>query len=288
MVSVRSSIGFRYSMFLMASFRPMYPSKLMLTILSMGFCAAVTSSHALASQCGSAFGQVQIREGEPLRDQLEILSWNIQKAGTAGWAEDLANISTGVDLAFIQEAAVHAEIPKALPGNLHSIFARGYTTDSLETGVLTLSASSPSGECTLTALEPWLGTPKATSISEYPLLGREERLLTVNLHAVNFTFGVEDLRVQLEALSEVLGNHQGPIILAGDFNTWSDQREILVAGFMRTHGLGPVAFEPDLRTTAFGHALDHIYVRGMLAESAEVFPVTSSDHNPLRVRLAVQ
>jgi endonuclease/exonuclease/phosphatase (EEP) superfamily protein YafD len=266
----------------------MYPRRLLLAVLTTSICVAVASTQALASQCGNAFGQIQIGEGEPLRDQLEILSWNIQKASNTGWAEDLAGISTGVDLAFIQEAAIRAEIPKVLPGELHSVFARGYTTDSLETGVLTLSASSPSGECTLTALEPWLGTPKATSISEYPLLGREERLLAVNLHAVNFTFGVEDLRGQLEALSEVLGNHQGPIILAGDFNTWSDQRETLVVQFMRNHGLGPVAFEPDLRTTAFGHALDHIYVRGMRAESAEVFPVTSSDHNPLRVRLAVQ
>jgi len=57
--------------------------------------------------------------------------------------------------------------------------------------------------------------------------------------------------------------------------------------FMSKHGLGPVAFQPDLRTTTFGHALDHIYVRGMRAKLAQVIQVSSSDHNALRVRLAL-
>ena len=34
--------------------------------------------------------------------------------------------------------------------------------------------------------------------------------------------------------------------------------------------------------------LDHVYVRGLRAESAEVIPVDSSDHNPLRVKLALE
>ena len=248
----------------------------------------VVSAPAIAQvdQCSSAFGQVQIAEGEALQDELEILSWNIQKASNVGWAEDLASFSADIDLAFIQEASVQAQIPQVLPDSLHQAFAQGYTTDSQETGVMTLSASSPSGECKLTAWEPWLGTPKATSITEYPIVDREDRLLTINLHAVNFTFGVGNLQGQLEALSDVLSNHQGPVILAGDLNTWSDQRKSLVEGFMLFHGLGAVAFEPDLRTTAFGNALDHIYVRGMQATYAQVFPVSSSDHNPLRVRLS--
>ena len=54
---------------------------------------------------------------------------------------------------------------------------------------------------------------------------------------------------------------------------------------MREHGLAPIVFQPDLRTTAFGRALDHIYVRGLQAEFAQVLPVSSSDHNPLLARL---
>ena len=87
---------------------------------------------------------------------------------------------------------------------------------------MTLSARSPSVHCNLTSWEPWLGTPKATSITEYPLQDREDRLLTINLHAVNFALGLEDFQAQLHALTDVLASHQGPVILAGDLNTWSE------------------------------------------------------------------
>jgi endonuclease/exonuclease/phosphatase (EEP) superfamily protein YafD len=56
---------------------------------------------------------------------------------------------------------------------------------------------------------------------------------------------------------------------------------------MDEYGLEPVSFEPDLRTRVFGRALDHIYIRGLRALSAEVIPVGTSDHNPLRVRLGL-
>ena len=54
---------------------------------------------------------------------------------------------------------------------------------------------------------------------------------------------------------------------------------------MAEHDLSPVTFMPDLRTTVFGNALDHILVRGLQTASAVAIPVDSSDHNPLLVRL---
>jgi endonuclease/exonuclease/phosphatase (EEP) superfamily protein YafD len=242
---------------------------LLLGTLMAGFYLTATPVAGQTEQCATSLGQVVTREGEELSGALEVLSWNIQKAGNVGWADDLANFGAGIDLAFIQEASVQAHIPQAIRENMYQAFAAGYTTDSMQTGVMTVSSSSPSVHCNLTSWEPWLGTPKA-----------------INLHAVNFTLGVVNFQAQFQALTDVLSSHQGPVILAGDLNTWSDKRQALVENFMREHGLGPVAFEPDLRTTTFGHALDHIYVRGMRAESARVIQVTSSDHNALRVRLA--
>ena len=251
------------------------------------FTATATPVDGQTESCTTALGQVAVAEGDELGGELEILSWNIQKTGNIGWADDLANLSSGIDLAFIQEASVQADIPQAIRENMYQAFAAGYTTDSQETGVMTVSSSIPSGQCNLTAWEPWLGTPKATSIAAYPLRGREERLLTINLHAVNFALGLVNFQEQFQALADVLSSHHGPVILAGDLNTWSDKRQALVDKFMSKHGLGPVAFQPDLRTTTFGHALDHIYVRGMRAKSARVIQVSSSDHNALRVRLAL-
>ena len=268
--------------------RQFFPLWLLAGALVTGFYLVAIPAQGEAAPCAAALGQAVTREGDELSDKLEILSWNIQKAGNIGWAEDLASFGSNVDLAFIQEASVQARIPQFIQKNMYQAFAAGYTTDSQETGVLTLSSSSPSVHCNLTSWEPWLGTPKATSITEYPLQGRTERLLTINLHAVNFALGLVNFQAQFEALADVLKSHQGPVILAGDLNTWSGKRQSLVDTFMSNHGLGPIAFEPDLRTTAFGRALDHIYVRGMHAELARVIPVSTSDHNPLRVRLALQ
>ena len=137
---------------------------------------------------------------------------------------------------------------------------------------MTLSAAAPSGHCRLTAREPWLGTPKATGITEYALRGSDEPLLAVNLHAVNFELAPTRFRSQFRALGDVLDGHTGPVIVAGDMNTWSAGRQSLVDAFMAEHGLGSVRFEDDLRTRAFGRALDHIYVRGLQAEGRPGHP----------------
>ena len=150
-----------------------------------------------------------------------------------------------------------------------------------------LGAAAPSLQCQFAAIEPWLRTPKAAVVTEFALEGQDERLLAVNLHAVNFSLGVSALEAQLDELSAVLGAHAGPAIVAGDLNTWSAARQSLVDRFMKAHGLTAVSFEPDLRSRPFGRALDHVYLRGLRAESAEVVPVESSDHNPLRVQLAL-
>ena len=153
---------------------------------------------------------------------------------------------------------------------------------------MTLGSAVPSLHCQFAAMEPWLGTPKAAVATEYGLEGRDERLLAINLHAVNFSFGVGSLEAQLTELTALLAAHRGPAIVAGDLNTWSDARQRLVDTLLGEHGLQPVAFAPDLRSRPFGRALDHVYLRGLRAEAAEVVPVDSSDHNPLRVRLALE
>ena len=241
-----------------------------------------------ARACADNLGQLPIAEGQLLSSPLDILSWNIQKAGNAGWMDDLIQLGAGAHLTFIQEAAIHAQLGEVQPsGPLYQSFAQGYATRTVSTGVMTLSSHAPTMQCNFTRTEPWLGTPKAATVTEHALEGSEERLLAINLHAVNFTFGLADLREQLQPISTLLASHRGPAILAGDFNTWSDNRQQLVDQVLSSHGLHPVSFQPDLRTTAFGRALDHIYVRGLEAEYAEVVPVTSSDHNALRARLQV-
>lgn len=219
--------------------------------------------------------------------ELDILSWNIQKARDTEWATDLARIAQDVELSFIQEARVEADIHEVYETDIHHSFAQGFSSSRQVTGVMTLSSSMPRMSCSLTAREPWLRTPKATNVSSFPIEDSDEDLLAINLHAVNFSLGAKPLRAQLDALSAILHQHQGPIIVAGDLNTWSQKRQKQVDEFMSTHGLESVTFEQDKRSRVFGRVLDHIYVRGLTSMHAETFSVSSSDHNPIKVRLRV-
>tara|TARA_R110002073_G_scaffold188011_1_gene346738 strand:- start:989 stop:1903 length:915 start_codon:yes stop_codon:yes gene_type:complete len=220
-----------------------------------------------------------------LGNELEIISWNIQKTSNPGWQKDLASLTDTANLVFIQEAVLEADYSASIPADNHRAFAPGYRRGELQTGVMTVSESNPTVACDLSISEPWLRTPKATSISQYSLHERDENLLVINLHAVNFAFGTRSYNKQLSELDEYLEAHPGPVILAGDLNTWSRKRLNLVNDFMSRHGLTAVTFEPDHRSKVFGKALDHIYVRGLEAHFAETIKVDSSDHNPLRVRL---
>tara|TARA_E500000305_G_scaffold40666_1_gene31240 strand:- start:27000 stop:27827 length:828 start_codon:yes stop_codon:yes gene_type:complete len=237
------------------------------------------------ADCLAGMGAQQRQAAVPLGPDIQIVSWNIQKAGNPGWAEDLQLFATGAELAFLQEASVSAAIPGRVPEAKFLAFAPGYRNASDVTGVLTLSRYPPSLECDFSSVEPLLQTPKATSVTEYPLVGRDERLLAINIHSVNFSFGLQRYREQLHALSILINRHKGPVLIAGDLNTWNSNRLAALDDFMAEHDLSPVTFMPDLRTTVFGNALDHILVRGLQTASAVAIPVDSSDHNPLLVRL---
>ena len=49
--------------------------------------------------------------------------------------------------------------------------------------------------------------------------------------------------------------------------------------------MSPVRFDEDNRKKMFGRYLDHVYVRGMDVVEATTRVVTTSDHNPMFVRL---
>ncbi|MEM1114329.1 MAG: endonuclease/exonuclease/phosphatase family protein [Pseudomonadota bacterium] len=243
----------------------------------------LTAGPAEDEGCGSWREDIEL-DGI-LGEYVDILSWNIQKTSNDGWQLDLARHGAGVHLAFLQEAALDAPLVETLDSTSHKSFAAGYTTASQATGVMTLSRGAPSISCNYQTLEPWLGTPKATGVTYHPVAGQEHPLLAVNLHAVNFAMGVKEYRDQINTIKSLVASHPGAIIVAGDLNTWSEQRQRVVDEFMAEHGLEPVTFIPDLRTRFFGRALDHVYIRGLAAEEAEVIEVDSSDHNPLRMRL---
>ncbi len=129
--------------------------------------------------------------------------------------------------------------------------------------------------------EPWLRTPKATSITEFAINDSAETLVVVNIHAVNFSLGLDAFRQQIMRVEDVLAGHIGPIIFSGDFNTWSDDRDVIVQQVVDSLGMTELVFEQDKRTRFFGQHLDHIYIRGLRSVKSSTLQVESSDHNPM-------
>lgn len=210
-----------------------------------------------------------------------LLNWNVEKARHPDLIAEFAHFARRSDVIFLQEAVPLRKTETVIEQSLYEAFVRGYVQNEIHTGVLTLAKVPHLVHCHLLATEPWLRTPKATSVTLYPLANSDQTLLTVNLHAINFSFGVTAYAAQLNAVAGLIAAHRGPVIFGGDLNTWSTRRERTLEAFTSDLNLTALPFSPDHRTTRFNRALDHLYVRELTWRSTEALPVTTSDHNPL-------
>ncbi|MEM1174742.1 MAG: endonuclease/exonuclease/phosphatase family protein [Pseudomonadota bacterium] len=235
--------------------------------------------------CRESLQQPAVHSHIGLGSEIELLNWNIKKGSRSVWQDDLRSMAVGADLVVLQEAAVEIGIETEVPHLQHSSFARGFVSASKTTGVATFSSAAPVSECRFQVVEPLLRTPKATSITAYPLAEKSENLLVVNLHAVNFTLGVARYGEQIGQVRAVIDAHDGPAILSGDFNTWNRKRLDLVNELVSDFGFSPVPMHTDDRKTFNGYPLDHVFVRGFETASGATSSVRSSDHNPMTIEL---
>lgn len=219
--------------------------------------------------------------------RISLFNWNVGKKRAPRWREDFDIYASGADIVLFQEASIREDTIAEIDSSLHWSFAPGYSKLGEITGVMTLSGIKPLTQCSFVHSEPWLRTPKATSITEYGLTGTEQTLVVANVHAVNFSFGTGAFEKQFEEIRQVLDNHDGPIILSGDFNTWRAKRTQIVQDLAAALGLIAIDFENDHRVRFFGNALDHIYVRGFRALDADTEIVDTSDHNPMTAVLGI-
>lgn len=101
---------------------------------------------------------------------------------------------------------------------------------------MTLSAAHPVYCCPLREREPILRLAKSATVTVYPL--PDTRLLmVVNVHAVNFSLGVDVYSKQLLPIGDQIAHHSGPVIMAGDFNARSRPRMNALYRFAREMSL---------------------------------------------------
>ena len=268
----------------------------MAVLLQLSACAhrPITAEAAPAlrfstevSVCRDMLAAESLEGAELDASNISLFNWNVHKTRERGWREDFEAFANNADLVLFQEASLREETIAEIDSSRHWSFAPGYRKWGEVTGVMTLSGIKPLTQCSFAHAEPWLRTPKATSITQYGLTGTDQTLVVVNVHAVNFSWGTGAFEKQFTQIRDVLENHEGPVILSGDFNTWRNRRVQIVNDMAASLELTAVAFENDHRVRFFGKTLDHIYIRGLQALDANTEVVESSDHNPMTAVFAM-
>jgi endonuclease/exonuclease/phosphatase (EEP) superfamily protein YafD len=255
------------------------------------------TARVMTLKCDAADRVLQAADNGDAADALDnrplrILIWNIHKEGDFGWQRDLSTFAAASDVMLLQETALQPPLRNILDNaGLSWVMASSFLFDSDDIGVLTATRIAPLASCTQRAVEPLIRIPKSAVISWLPIAptraGMRETLAIVNVHTINFELSLETYRAQLKAIADALAGHRGPIIFAGDFNTWSDARDRVVAETAARLALIELDLRPDQRAAFFGRHLDHIFIRGLQMIDVGAIPVTSSDHNPLAATLRI-
>jgi endonuclease/exonuclease/phosphatase (EEP) superfamily protein YafD len=217
------------------------------------------------------------------------MNWNMQKGRKDGWKEDFENMIQDTDILTVQEAYLNIDLRELLKKGRYSWnISNAFQYKGREVGVLTASRLDPDFICTFRVKEPLINLPKTVMVTIYPLSGTDESLLVVNIHSINFTVETRQFDSQLHEVERILLEHQGPLIVSGDINTWSKKRTTIVEKLVNRLGLNALTFEKDYRVKIFSRAVDHIFYRGLTASASTVLKVKSSDHNPMLVTFRLE
>ncbi|MDX2320748.1 MAG: endonuclease/exonuclease/phosphatase family protein [Moritella sp.] len=217
--------------------------------------------------------------------EFSIADWNIYKQEEDNWRGELTSLIEQNDLIVLQEAKLSFLLQQLMQQHALSwTQVEAFSVYDQSMGVLTASRVAPTSVCKQTITEPWLRFPKSSLISYYPWAGSDESLLVANMHMINFTLGVDEFNQQLESVIAVIRQHDGPVIMAGDFNTWTNKRLNLLHDMTTSVELQKLVYKNDARKSAFGNPLDDIYFRGMRQLSASSYATDASDHNPIVAR----
>jgi endonuclease/exonuclease/phosphatase (EEP) superfamily protein YafD len=133
-------------------------------------------------------------------------------------------------------------------------------------------------------VEPLFKTPKVSLKSTHHL-SHGKVVTLINVHMINFV-KIKKYIAQIAQIERLCGQHEGAMILTGDFNTWSEKRMRILTAMTDGVGLKRVEFSPEYHKKALvSNPLDHIFYRGLkVGESRILKDIKSSDHKPMLVR----
>ena len=212
------------------------------------------------------------------------MSWNVFKSKKKDWAQDFVRLHSIYDILLLQEAKLNLAAPpfESYDPDYSWVFGESFVLDRCGSSCGVLTGSRIHADQAFNRhgpiRDPLLNTPKSSAFAFYPIWGRQERFLIINAHLINFRT-LRAFEQQLQQIIHVIAEHAGPVLFAGDLNTWSASRKSLLLREMENSGLSNVTFANEKRKFLL---LDYIFVRDLTVKEAHLlYDIRSSDHLPL-------
>ncbi len=218
-----------------------------------------------------------------------LLCWNVHKENLRPEFDTMVKNWIrlfDMDILLFQEAV--------FPDNLFSVAGLSYAAAAnirirrFHFGVLTAAMADMHTKTDIMSLarETMVATRKNALMTRY-WLSSGDLLLVANIHAVNFTSRAW-YQWEFSRLLKTLQHHQGPLILAGDFNCWNRSRQQILHNLARALTLRQARpGRPGLVKQIFGFELDRIYYRQLTLQHMDALENrVFSDHNPLVARFS--
>ena len=175
-----------------------------------------------------------------------LLVWNLHKGQDAGWQQALNRLAQGRDLLLLQEVLNTQELATQYSSRFPTaLYASAFAYLQQQSGVEILSQFAPHFYCAGAKSEPWIRIPKVGAAMSVPL-SNGQALLLVNVHLINFEMYPTAYEEQLRTLMQLVAQHQGPLVLSGDFNSWSGYRMAIIRKLITEFGLVEVSFAHHL------------------------------------------
>lgn len=219
---------------------------------------------------------------------LRAVVWNIKKAEMTNWKKEFVRFSKGQDLFLLQEAYGSSVFTETLSsfGTFKWNFGVSFVVpkdNDAPSGTMIGASVEPSVTLVRHSpdVEPVVSTPKSMTLARYPLQDRSDELLVISVHAINFQT-TQAFKRQIDQIVKYVREHTGPLILAGDFNTWNESRMTYLLSLAKKSGLTEVNYKNGDQRVKFGnYILDHTFTRGVNVKNSYVQKTDGSDHHPL-------
>lgn len=258
-----------------------YLSTISLILISTAALASDPSSLCLRD----ANDQVSF-SGKPLQrhdSSISVITWNAQKYSDDRFLSDLQRVSETADIVLVQEALHSTQHQNEFSWNFpfHFSFHKSFCMpNNHATGVINSARFELFNNLTFPSpdQELLIFTPKVSAYSQVVVNGKLIHL--INTHALNFNLGGPFER-QIYQIAKFISKLSGPVVWAGDFNTWNLPRKNYLTNITKALGMKHLSPGKDPRRLI----LDHVFVRGLVASKTEVLLEKSSDHYPLRTIL---